>query len=122
MKPMPRGVAEIRVSLCPACAHLSGDPCAACAHGLWGPYVRCEPDLPPLATMAANLAQAAVAEASALIAGTPRVSDEEASRRLEICRSCTPHFRHSDARCSLCGCYSKYKTRLRSQHCPLGKW
>jgi hypothetical protein len=53
--------------------------------------------------------------------GDSAVSEEEISRRIAICEACE-HFRHSDRRCSKCGCYSNFKTRLRSQECPIGKW
>ena len=122
MKPIPAGVVEIRRSLCPECSSLAADPCAACIHGNWGQYVRCEPDLPPLAEMAANVVQAAGAEAGAILSGVPAVSDQEIAKRMDLCRACHPHFRQSDERCALCGCVARYKTRLRSQHCPIQKW
>jgi len=121
MKPIPPMVVEIRLGLCAECVHLAPDPCAACAHGKWDAYVRCEPDLPPLATMAGNLAQAAFDETLARLSGTPQISETDINKRLSICSACE-RFRPSDQRCSICGCFLDFKTRLRSQDCPLGKW
>lgn len=121
MNPLPVGVVEIRISLCAECASLAVDPCASCKHGKWPAYVRCEEDLPPLATMAVNAGMAALSEASAILHGMPPVSEEEVSRRLSICHECE-HFRHSDSRCPKCGCWMNFKATLRSMQCPVGKW
>jgi hypothetical protein len=118
---IPQSVIHLRMELCPECAHLAHDPCSACDHGKWGAYVQCEEPLPPVPQMAANLAQAAFSEAKSVLSGEPPVSEEESARRLAICHGC-PHFRHSDQRCPLCGCFMNYKATLRSQHCPVGKW
>jgi len=77
--------------------------------------------LPPITTMATSAASAVVAESRAVIHGVPPVTAEEKSRRMAICVDCS-NFRESDSRCSLCGCYANFKTRLRSQGCPVGKW
>jgi hypothetical protein len=121
MKTIPEGVVEIRRDLCPECDAIAHDPCASCVHGHWGPYVRCDPDLPPPVAMAANLAKAAGAEAVAHMQGLPAPAPEEIASRLAICETCD-HFRASDERCSKCGCFLKFKTAWRSQHCPIGKW
>lgn len=48
--------------------------------------------------------------------------DESAvERRLEICRSCDYYIKDSQ-RCSLCGCFMNFKTRLTQASCPIGKW
>jgi hypothetical protein len=48
--------------------------------------------------------------------------DESAvERRLEICRSCDYYIKDS-SRCSLCGCFMNFKTRLTQSSCPIGKW
>jgi hypothetical protein len=75
---------------------------------------------PSLLTMAGNALGAA---ARFLGAGCKIEPAEEQARRLEICRSCEK-FIAADQRCSLCGCWSKFKAKLASEHCPLDppKW
>ena len=119
---IPEGVISIRRDLCSVCADKAHDPCASCEHGAWGPFIRCEPDLPPLPKMGANAARAAVEETAAIIKSTPPVTDEESARRFVICKTSCEFFRLSDARCSECGCFMNLKAHLRSQHCPVGKW
>jgi hypothetical protein len=46
------------------------------------------------------------------------VDTAEAARRLAICFQCDKYDNKSN-RCSLCGCFSKYKNRLATEHCPL---
>jgi hypothetical protein len=46
------------------------------------------------------------------------VGAEEAARRLEICVGC-PKFDHGQHRCTICGCFSKFKNFLATEHCPL---
>jgi len=42
--------------------------------------------------------------------------------RFRICNKC-PHLSNKLLlRCSKCGCALKLKTRLESEHCPIGKW
>jgi hypothetical protein len=48
-------------------------------------------------------------------------SDTEASRRLEICKSC-PEFIKASSQCKLCGCLMVLKTKLEKAACPIGKW
>jgi hypothetical protein len=79
------------------------------------------PELPPPAVMAANLARAVADEAKARLHQVPRISDEEVQQRLTVCSGCE-NFIPSSQRCSLCGCYMQFKSRLRSQSCPVGKW
>ena len=88
---------------------------------IYRPERTTEPSLPSIATMARNAARAAAAEASARTAGNPALPDEEIARRLSVCQACA-NWRGSDSRCSKCGCYTKFKTRLRSSSCPVGKW
>lgn len=85
------------------------------------PQAPSAPSLPSVPAMAARAARAAVAESAAILSGAPPVPEEESARRLAICESC-PEFRPADRRCAKCGCYMALKTRLRSQHCPAGKW
>lgn len=77
--------------------------------------------LPDMMTLAKNAATAAMQEVKAVAKGLPEVPEEEVARRLELCRRCEL-FIHQQKRCSQCGCYMKFKSRLRSQHCPVGKW
>lgn len=79
------------------------------------------PALPSVPRMAANLAQAAVAEVKARISKSPQVSTTTIEERLRTCRECE-HFIPAQNRCPLCGCYTAFKARLRSQRCPAGKW
>lgn len=44
-----------------------------------------------------------------------------AVKRWSICMDCDRLFRPT-RQCKECGCFMKIKVRLRSQHCPLGKW
>ena len=80
------------------------------------------PKPPPAAVMARNLAQAAGAEVKARIAGTPPLDPIEIEQRMATCRACYEHFIQSQSRCALCGCFAALKSRMRSQHCPVGKW
>ena len=78
-------------------------------------------ELPSLTTMAKNAATAAAQEVKAVASGAPPVEDAEVTRRLALCHRCEL-FLHAQQRCSQCGCFMKFKARLRSQHCPVGKW
>lgn len=85
-----------------------------------------EPNLPSTMQMVKNLAAAAKETAQYFIkTGQLNRTPEEVNRILAICRSCDK-YRHSDQRCSLCGCFMKFKTSLSSQHCylpdPHKKW
>lgn len=47
------------------------------------------------------------------------VSDQEHDRRFAICQACE-HF--TGTSCRLCGCIAKFKTKLATEKCPIGKW
>ena len=79
------------------------------------------PTLPSAADMARSAGKALVSEAKAIASGEPPVSDEIVEARLDICTTCDRYAAESK-RCLDCGCYVRFKTRLRSQHCPQGKW
>jgi len=79
------------------------------------------PTPPPVAEMAVNLARAAADEAKAIFAGALAVPHESIASRMETCRACE-HFIRDQNRCALCGCFAELKARMRSQHCPVGKW
>jgi hypothetical protein len=49
------------------------------------------------------------------------VSDEEQTRRMEICKTCD-QFAQEDIRCRKCGCFLQQKTSLTASKCPLNKW
>ncbi len=60
------------------------------------------------------------------------VDQEEADRRMSICRAC-PKLNQENSRCTECGCFMEVKTKCRVNrsparplgevtHCPLGKW
>lgn len=123
MKTMPSSVAEIRRELCPDCSANYADPCDACPHGKWGPYVRCEPELPPAVDLAKNLGAAVVAETAAMLRGDAKITPEQAAERFAVCQGCD-WFRASDERCAhpSCGCFLRVKTAWRAQRCPVGKW
>lgn len=50
----------------------------------------------------------------------PRVTEEEATRRISLCNSC-PELGLL-RRCSQCGCFMDAKSKLQPATCPLGKW
>lgn len=77
------------------------------------------PSLPSAATMAKNAATALRDEIKARITGLPEIEAEEVARRLEICHGCENFIQ---GRCAKCGCFMNFKAKLRSQHCPEGKW
>lgn len=71
--------------------------------------------------MAKNVAAAAKDELKAVAGGKPPVDEAEIARRLRLCKRCDLFIKEQE-RCSQCGCFMKFKARLRSQHCPVGKW
>lgn len=42
-------------------------------------------------------------------------------KRYNTCLDCE-QFNAQTARCNMCGCYMKLKTKLTAATCPLGKW
>lgn len=73
---------------------------------------------PSLARQALNLASATARTAAhAITTGEVLVSPEETERRLSICRVCE-HWDTDMSRCRLCGCYTRVKAQLSSEHCP----
>jgi hypothetical protein len=51
----------------------------------------------------------------------PKVEDDEAYRRLDICEEC-PSLLKMTHQCKECGCFMKLKVKLEKASCPLGKW
>ena len=119
----------LRRALCRSCICGAdfADPCATCEKGRWHAVAVCqtpprpEAQPPSLATMAVTATAAMAAEASAILRGVPSVTDAEIARRLDICSGCAEYLPEA-RRCQQCGCYLKFKTALRTAHCPLGKW
>jgi hypothetical protein len=88
-------------------------------------------EMPSIVQMAKNAVQAGVDEVKARANHEPPITEEEESRRLSICAGCefyTPNIvelsdeQKKQNRCVKCGCYMNFKTKLRSAHCPVGKW
>jgi hypothetical protein len=79
---------------------------------------------PPLAAQVGSVLGAAGRAIGAALTGVEVVrSGEEQAKCLAICQGCE-HYVAADARCSICGCYALFKTRLATEHCPLDppKW
>jgi hypothetical protein len=74
---------------------------------------------PSMRAKARSLAKAALDESKAITQKEPPVSPEVIEQRLAICQGCE---RFDNGKCKDCGCYMKFKARMRSQHCPQGKW
>jgi glycerol-3-phosphate cytidylyltransferase-like family protein len=86
---------------------------------------------PSFSRMVKSVAKVAVDETKAIAQKEPPVSEEEQKKRLEICMACEyfapniqelPESKRKQQRCVKCGCFMKFKSRLRSQHCPVNKW
>ncbi len=71
---------------------------------------------PGLLRMALSLAKSM---ARYVGSGMRTVPAEVSARRLKTCADC-PH--HTGNRCRLCGCFTKLKTQLPHERCPLGRW
>lgn len=79
-------------------------------------------EYPSFMTMAKNAVVAAASVVDSIVHGEAvTVPQEEQDRRLAICKSCEK-FDPVQERCTLCGCYGKWKTWIASQKCPIGKW
>lgn len=50
-----------------------------------------------------------------------KVSEEEATRRFDICKAC-PELIKLTKQCRNCGCFMAVKTKLEKATCPIGKW
>jgi hypothetical protein len=74
--------------------------------------------LPSTTQMAKNLAKATKDHVKS---GLKTVGEDEIKQRLEICGDCEHYIPHS-ARCKLCGCFTKFKAKLKSGGCPINKW
>jgi hypothetical protein len=52
---------------------------------------------------------------------TEYVSEEDAAKRLDICKAC-PRLIKATSQCKECGCFMNLKTKLADASCPLHKW
>lgn len=73
---------------------------------------------PPLAKQAGSLSRSLWDWA---VSGFSAASEEEQARRLAICEAC-PLRNAEDRRCWKCGCFTDAKVKLKTEHCPEGKW
>lgn len=73
---------------------------------------------PSIIDMAKNLSASAI---GFIKDGLKIADDEEQARRMTICEGCD-RFDKVSRRCMECGCYSTWKSYLRSSHCPIDKW
>lgn len=81
-----------------------------------------EESLPSTATMASNLFKSAKDIVKSAVSGQGvGLTEDERIKRMSICNICN-YFRHSDQRCSKCGCYMAVKTYFKATKCPVGKW
>lgn len=81
-----------------------------------------KPALPGMGQRVANAADATKRILSNLLSGRKvLVTEEEAERRLEICKGCE-YF--SGSTCSQCGCFMSWKKIFTTERCPLDppKW
>lgn len=92
--------------------------CQFCGDGKCTGECRNQNQLPSKWQMAKNLAGAMKDAAKD---GFSTEGEDEVQRRLAICEEC-PLFLPAERRCSVCGCAMNFKAKLRSQHCPEGKW
>jgi hypothetical protein len=53
--------------------------------------------------------------------GFRTAGDAEQARRRAICEGC-PRWAAAARRCTLCGCYTEAKIRLKTERCPEGRW
>ena len=80
------------------------------------------PTYPPIATQIGNAVGAAGRAIAAVASGEKVVvSTEEQERRLAVCHGCD-RFDAKQDRCSACGCFSRWKSILATEVCPLSKW
>ncbi|WP_165070854.1 hypothetical protein [Paludisphaera rhizosphaerae] len=59
------------------------------------------------------------AMATFLGSGMRTTTAEERRRRLETCRACA---HHTGLRCRICGCFTKGKSAMPDERCPIGRW
>lgn len=78
------------------------------------------PKFPKPCTIISNAAGAAGRVIKAKASGQKvTVSDNERDRRMAICYIC--EF-FTGTSCEKCGCVARWKTKLATEKCPMGKW
>lgn len=78
--------------------------------------------MPSYGQIAKNVGSSLVKNTISVIQGNDlKISNEEAQKRLDICKACV-FFDKNAQRCSKCGCYLSVKTYLKAERCPVGKW
>jgi len=97
--------------LCRVCWLYENDPTY---RALWDGQAK-DPDSGLLARVGNFLA----AVGHHLLAGLPKVNEEEYTRRLGLCEACENYVAGS---CRLCGCGLRVKAAWAEQKCPAGKW
>ena len=75
---------------------------------------------PNIFDMGVGFGKAMAHETRGIIKGNKSVSSEEVEARMAICHDC--QFFVNDERCAKCGCFVRFKARLRTGACPIGKW
>lgn len=76
--------------------------------------------MPPLTTQVKNATKAVGRIINTIANGDPIFLDDDGvNKRFEICKQCE---KYSNGRCSDCGCFLKYKLKIRSEECPDYKW
>ena len=78
--------------------------------------------MPKLTTQLKNVAVSAKRTIGNIVSGAPVLATEElVSKRREICENCE-FWNAVKKKCSICGCYTNAKIRLKAEKCPKGKW
>lgn len=79
-----------------------------------------KPTMPPKGQMAKNAAGSFARNLKSVMEGNSVNADPDVIKeRQAICKGC--EYMH-DNRCSKCGCWLQYKSILRAERCPVGKW
>lgn len=73
--------------------------------------------LPPLTTQVKNLT---TTMADFMFSGFELVTEKEQKQRFDMCKSCM--YVTEGFRCSVCGCFMRYKSKIKAAVCPKGNW
>ena len=77
---------------------------------------------PAMSTQFKNFGNAMLRSVVAGVSGeTITVSKDEMDRRISLCNKCE-FYDSGPGRCKKCGCIAKYKSKLRTEHCPIDIW
>jgi hypothetical protein len=86
-------------------------------------YDRAVPSQRPMPAPAARAQNFAKAMFRFVVEGLPVESKAKAAERLAVCeKNECGFFDGSVCRHAKCGCFTKIKTFLTTEHCPIGKW